>query len=405
MERAKTRPDRVRPDARPLHIAVVTETFPPEVNGVAMTLSRMVNGLLERRHRLQLVRPRQSAEDHARQSAQFREFLCRGLAVPHYPQLKFGLPCTSGLVRQWAASRPDIVQIATEGPLGWAALRAARRLDLPVVTNFHTNFDQYSDYYGVRWLNRAIQRYLRYFHNRTQLTMVPSRHLKDRLDRLGYKNLAVVARGVDAGLFHPRRRDDELRRGWGVRGDDKVVMVVGRLAAEKNLELACQAFAAMKRVRPNWKLVFVGDGPERRRLASSYSDALFAGTQSGEALARHYASGDVFLFPSLTETYGNVTMEAMASGLAVVAFDYAAAREHITHGVNGVRVPFGDRARFIASARELAEHADRVDRLRARARAVAARLSWDHVCDELERNLIHVLLDWENRHDALSTDA
>jgi glycosyltransferase involved in cell wall biosynthesis len=189
-----------------LRVAVVTETYPPEVNGVAMTLGRLVEALQRRRHCVQLVRPRQGASDTAAHGEQFEEVLKAGIPIPRYDGLQIGLPAKQGLMRLWALKRPDIVHIATEGPLGWSALAAATQLKLPVSTGFHTNFHSYCKHYGIGFLKKPIAAYLRKFHNRALATLVPTEGLRDELEGHGFKNLHVVSRGVDALFFSPSRR-------------------------------------------------------------------------------------------------------------------------------------------------------------------------------------------------------
>jgi len=379
------------PSMRPqLRIAVVTETYPPEVNGVAMTLGRLVNGLQVRNHQVQLIRPRQNDGDQPQPTATLSEHLQRGIALPRYEGLKMGLPAKAALTRLWTRQRPDVVQIATEGPLGWSALAAANKLRLPVASDFHTNFHSYSSHYGFGLLRRAIVAYLRKFHNKAAVTLVPTEGIRRELLAHGYENIEIIGRGVDTQLFHPGRRDAALRAQWGVRENETAVLYVGRLAAEKNLSLVFGAFDAMHQAHPATRLVLVGDGPERASWQAKRPDAVFCGTQVGEALAAHYASGDVFLFPSLTETWGNVTIEAMASGLAVVAYDCAAAEEIIRHGENGLKVAPEDQAAFIAQAVSLASDVARQRRLGTAAAARAAQLSWDAIIDSFERVLLRL---------------
>ncbi len=379
------------PSMRPqLRIAVVTETYPPEVNGVAMTLGRLVDGLQVRNHQVQLIRPRQHSDDQPQPTATLSEHLQRGIALPRYEGLKMGLPAKAALTRLWARQRPDVVQIATEGPLGWSALAAANKLRLPVASDFHTNFHSYSSHYGFGLLRRAIVAYLRKFHNKAAVTLVPTEGIRRELLAHGYENIEIIGRGVDTQLFHPGRRDAALRAQWGVGEYETAVLYVGRLAAEKNLSLVFSAFDAMHQARPATRLVLVGDGPERAGWQTKRPDAIFCGTQVGEALAAHYASGDVFLFPSLTETWGNVTIEAMASGLAVVAYDCAAAEEIIRHDENGLKVAPEDQAAFIAQAVSLVSDVARQRRLGTAAAARAAQLSWDAIIDSFERVLLRL---------------
>jgi len=384
----------VRPLRKPLRIAVVTETYPPEINGVAMTLGRMVDGLLRRGHELQLVRPRQTPEDAPMNSCsgnRVEEILVRGLPIPGYAGLKFGLPAKGQLIRLWDSKRPDLVHVVTEGPLGWSAVAAARRLKLPVTSDFHTNFHSYCRHYGFGWVKTPMSAYLRKLHNRGQATLVPTHALARELESAGYQNLAVVSRGVDTELFNRGRRSEALRSAWGVGPQSLIVGYVGRLAPEKNLPVVVDAFAAIRAKIPDVKLLFVGDGPMRGSLEASCPDAIFAGMRTGSDLAAHFASADLFLFPSLTETFGNVTTEALASGLCVVAYDCAAAADLITNGRNGWTVPPGDAAAFIEAAVALACDRLQLHQLRSRSPGSVTHLDWEEIHDCLARTLAEVV--------------
>jgi glycosyltransferase involved in cell wall biosynthesis len=376
--------DDYTPSRRSLRVALVTETYPPEVNGVAASLARVVGGLRARGHELQLVRPRQDRADSGSDDGQFEEVLMRGLPIPRYPQLKMGLPSRRALVRLWRERRPDVVHLVTEGPLGWSGLQAAQQLRLPMVSDFRTNFHAYSRHYGVAWLRTPIMAYLRKFHNRTACTMVPTEHLRAELADAGFKGLRVVSRGVDAQLFDPARRSDVLRAGWGAGPATTVALCVGRLAPEKNLGAVVAAVQAMRAEEPRMRLVLVGDGPERQALMQCCPDAVFAGLRRGEDLAAHYASADVFLFPSVTETFGNVVPEAMASGLAVVAYDHAAAGQLLRHGDNGLLARLGDEADFCRWARRLAGDLPHTRALGGQARQTALQHDWGRIVEAVE---------------------
>lgn len=373
---------------RTLRVSVVTETYPPEVNGVATTAAHFVEGLRRRDHQIQLVRPRQDIADEAAGEDGFQLLLTRGLPIPRYPSLKMGLPARRALTRLWSLRRPDVVHIVTEGPLGWSALQTAGKLGLPVVSDFRTNFHAYGKHYGVGWLRRPVLGYLRKFHNRTLATLVPSEALRETLATNGFRNVKVVSRGVDTQLFAPTRRSALLRHAWGASPATPVVMHMGRLAPEKNPELLVAAFEGIHQRVPDARFVIVGDGPARTLLESRLPYAHFAGVRRGEDLATHLASADIFLFPSLTETYGNVTVEAMASGLAVVAFDYGAAGEHIRHGTNGLLAPCLDHRAFVGLSISVASDAALMRRLGDGAHATAALLDWDGIVQRLEAVLL-----------------
>jgi glycosyltransferase involved in cell wall biosynthesis len=374
---------------RRLHVALVTETYPPEVNGVALTLARLVGGLRERGHRVDLIRPRQSAQDLGGRN----EFLVPGLPIPGYPGLHFGLPSHRTLRAHWAQDVPDLVHVATEGPLGAAAVGAARALNLPVSSGFHTNFHAYSRHYRLGWLRRLVSGHLRRFHNRTALTLVPTRQLATELSDDGYRNIEVLARGVDTELFNPGRRSQELRSTWGATPDDLVVAYVGRLAPEKNLSLVTDSFEAIASRHPRARMLFVGDGPSLKSLRHRHPRYIYAGVRRGEDLAAHYASADLFLFPSLTETFGNVVPEAMASGLGVLAFDCAAAADLIESGVNGCKVAPDDPAAFVMAATALSDDLASLHRIRVAATASVQQLSWQHIHERFAAMLSNLSTD------------
>jgi glycosyltransferase involved in cell wall biosynthesis len=397
------------------HACIVTETYPPEINGVALTLRQLVQGLSARGHAVSLVRlgdrggarrsPQAPRAPRPGNAVPLRE--CRdtdgylppdpdtdvlqvpGVPLPRYAGLQLGLPAGTMLAGRWTARRPDVVYVATEGPLGWSAVRVAARMGIPVMSGYHTNFDRYMTHYGAGWLRGAAAWYLRRFHNGTAATLVATEDLRDGLAAAGYRNLHVLGRGVDTRRFAPSRRSAALRAAWGLAAGDLAVLYVGRVAAEKNLPLALEAYRAMQRAAPSrlvLRLVVVGDGPLRAAFQGAHPDVVFCGVQQGDALAAHYASGDVFLFPSETETFGNVTLEAMASGLAVVAYDYAAARAHITHAENGLLVPYRNAGAFIEQATTLAR-GDSLVRLRRSAREAAMAAQWPRVVERFERIL------------------
>ena len=395
--------DAFAPAHRSLRLAIVTETYPPEVNGVAATIACSVDGLRARGHQVQLVRPRQDVADTTGDEAPSADVLMRGLPIPRYPHLKMGLPATRALHRLWSLARPDLVHIVTEGPLGWSALRAARRLRLPVSSDFRTNFHAYGKHYGLGWLHKPLMGYLRKFHNRADLTMVPTEALRQALAGQGFERLAVVARGVDAALFDPARRDHGLRAAWGADPRTPVVLHVGRIAAEKNLQVLWQAVQAMRTVEPRTLLVMVGDGPLRAQLQQQWPGVVFTGARTGADLAAHYASGDLFLFSSVTETFGNVTPEAMASGLAVVAYGYAAAARLIDSGRNGRLAGYDDAQDFVRQAVAMVQdwtpagQGAALTAMRARARATAEAMAWPAVVAELEAQFLGVLQGWPVR--------
>ena len=355
-----------------------------------MTLSQLVAGLRERGHGVQVVRPIQR-DERAEPRETDRELLMWGMPLPSYPEIRLGVPCRAKLVAAWRRFRPDIVHVATEGPLGISAINAADLLQVPCVSSFHTNFHSYSEHYGVPFLNRMVLGYLRWIHNRTRCSMAPTAELVAELSRDGFRNARVLGRGVNLAVFNPQRRDEALRRAWGCDADTLVLTHVSRLAAEKNYDLLARIYAAIAAARPNSRFVVVGDGPLRRKLPQLMPQAIFAGgidLEHREDLARIYASSDLFVYPSVTETYGNVVTEAMACGLPVVAYDYAAGRLWIRHGENGLLAPLGDAAALQAAALRVAVDAALGRRLGEAAAITARAFDWNAVIDVFEATLL-----------------
>ena len=375
-----------------MKIALVTETYPPEVNGVAMTLDRLARGVIERGHDMEVVRPRQGRGDGPRSGSRYREHLCTGLPLPGYDGLHFGISLPGRLAAHWRRDKPDIIHVATEGPLGWDAIRAAKSLGIPVVSSYHTNFHSYGTHYGFGTLVRTALAWLRHIHNSTLLTFAPSADVVATLQKENFHNVKLLGRGVDTRLFDPARRSETLRASWGASADTPVAIYVGRVAGEKNIPLAIEAVRTMRKTLPQMKFVIVGDGPEKKKLEAENPDFIFTGLKRGEELATHYASADAFIFASTTETFGNVVTEAMASGLPVLAFNYAAPGRYLQEGASGrLAQPTGDAAAFLKAAEALATEGPRWREMGETARNAMMTVSWDAVVDSYIGDIKRVL--------------
>jgi glycosyltransferase involved in cell wall biosynthesis len=318
-----------------------------------------------------------------------------GLPLPFYSQLRIGLASPMRLIRLLRPARPDLIHIATEGCLGLATLVAARWLNRPVATSFHTNFDQYLGHYGLAFFQHLARSYLRWFHNRTAITLVPSRSTRYKLEESGFERVGIWSRGVDGQFFHPRHRDEAFRRELGLWPTDLLLLYVGRLAPEKNLTALLDAYRTLQMhlepaLRERVWLALIGDGPLADKIRGSrLPRLLLPGFQTGLPLARWYASADVFAFPSRSETFGNVTLEAMASGLPVVAFDCPEMRERITPGQDGLLATLSE---GLAPSLELLCRKDELRRrLSTTAQQTAARWDWESVFDQLEEHYRRVI--------------
>ncbi|MDF1853026.1 MAG: glycosyltransferase family 1 protein [Verrucomicrobiales bacterium] len=379
-----------------MKITFVTDTYSPQANGVATTLERLVNGLRDRGHSVDIIRPAVLACDD-------EGLRVPSVGLPGYKEVRFGFPMKLILQSRWFKNRPDVIYVATETPLGASAISAARVLGIPVASGFHTNFQQYVAHYQMPLLEKATLKYLRRLHNRSSCTFVPSRDVIDDLDAKGFENLQLLPKGVDTRLFSPKKRSAALRREWGASERSLVGLYVGRMAAEKNLPLVIETFLEIQKRFPDFRGVLVGDGPKLAEVRKQHPQFIYAGVRRGEDLAEHYASADLFLFPSITETFGNVTMEALASGLAVVAYDYAAARQHIVNGENGYAVPFDQSEAFRAHALEAAQ--SDLTEIRKNARSSARKVRWKKVVKRFEKQLMNLSADEPVQKDLDLLDA
>jgi glycosyltransferase involved in cell wall biosynthesis len=348
-----------------------------------MTLGRLVDGLLASGHRISLFRPGRRAVNKRDPDSSLREFIMPGLPIPGYAAMHFGFPATARLFDHWCDDPPDVAYVATEGPLGWSAVRAAQRLGIPVVSGFHTNFHSYSKHYHLGWLRSFVLRYLRRLHNRTCFTLAPTHRLARTLSDSGFHNVRVMQRGVDTRLFNPDRRCEALRARWGCGENTLVCLYVGRIAAEKNIS---EAVDTVSKLSPHIDMRFavVGDGPLRNRLEQQHPEFIFCGERYGDDLAAHYASGDVLLFPSRTETFGNVVTEGMASGLAVVAYDEAAAHDFIDDWENGVLARDDGPHDFTGMTLRLCKQPQKLRRIGERACHSVQAHGWPLIVEQFE---------------------
>lgn len=361
-----------------IHVAVITATFPPDINGVSRVVRMLVDGLLAEGHTVTLIVPKCSKPErvnYKHDNLVMKQVL--GAPIPMYPELKVGLTTPRSVRKFLEKNKPDIAYIATEESLGMVSLAACKKLKIPTVSGFHTNFDQYTASYGVGFAMKPLIKVLTNFHNKNHVTVTFSDESVDRIKKSGVKNVEKIQKGIDSELFHTKRRSNDFRKSIGVTDKDMLIAYIGRAAAEKNIPLSIKAFREMQAVLPSAKMLVVGDGPVRKKLEKENHDIVFVGAKSGEELAQAYASADVFLYASETETFGNVVPEAMSSGGVVVTYDYAAGKMFIDHGVNGYVVPLSDEKRFIAQAREVAQAWPHVYDVRLKAREAVLEYSMD----------------------------
>ncbi|MEM9282116.1 MAG: glycosyltransferase family 1 protein [Verrucomicrobiota bacterium] len=379
-----------------MKITFVTDTYPPQPNGVANSLQRLVEGLRKRNHEVDVIRPAALGSDEEGMEVP-------SVALPKYREIRVGIPMRFPLQVRWSRNPPDVIYSATPWPLGTSAIKAAHALGIPVASGFHTNFQRYMEHYEFSVLEKTTVKYLRRAHNRSDCTFVPTHDMIDELSKDGFRNLRVLPKGVDSKLFSPKRRDSALRGEWGAGENSLVALYVGRIAAEKNLPLVIRTFIELEERIPDFRGVLVGDGPKAEELKKEHSEFIYPGLKFGEDLARYYASADLFVFPSTTETFGNVTLEALASGLIVVAYDYVAAHQHISDGINGYLAPLHDEEAFLSAAfAAVSGTAPAQTALRKEARKSARRVRWSKVVQGFERDLIELIEEHHPESPALA---
>lgn len=359
-----------------MRIALLCETFPPDVNGVAHTMRQILESLRASGDDVLVLGPSSAPE----RFEGFPVVRFAGAPLPFYREVRL-TPPQPGLLAAVRAFRPDVIHAVGPALLGALAPRTANRLGVPLVSSYHTHFADFARHYGLGLLSPAIDGWLRWVHNRSALTLCPSTDAIARLRAIGFRRLRLWARGVDGERFHPRRRSEEWRRAVGASPGETIVASVGRLAPEKRVEAIGDALRSV----PGARLVVVGDGPARASLERRFAGlpVHFTGYLRGEALATAYASADAFAFGSDTDTFGQVILEAMASGLPVVAARAGGAIDLVEDGRSGFLFEAGDVRRLAACLRTLTANPALRARFGTRGRRIAEQRSWPSVIDEL----------------------
>lgn len=369
-------------DARGLRLALFTDTWTPQVNGVSRTLERLRAAVEARGGTTQVF----TVDDPALADVPATEGVTRARSVPFwaYPQLQLAWPSGRDVARELTAFQPTLVHVATEFGVGLAGRRVARALGVPLVTSYHTSFAAYAQYYRLGLLARPGWQYLRWFHGAAARTYCPTEAIKTEIEAQGFRRVSVWSRGVDATRFHPSFRSSALRAQMGADDDTLVVAYVGRLAPEKGLDAALTALQEVARARPDKvAFMFVGDGPYEEEVHRRTPEPRWLpGKLLGDDLSRAYASADVFLFPSTTDTFGNVLLEAMASGLPVIGADVGPTRELLGE-TRGLLTPPDNAEGLAAAIIRCVDDRKMLRQFGGAARAFAESCTWDRIWSRL----------------------
>ncbi len=379
-----------------LRVVLYTGNYNYIKDGVSLTLNRLVAFLLHHNVEVLVVAPTgpKPALPHEGELIAVPSF-----PVPFRPEYRIALGLPASVKIAIADFRPNLFHIAVPDIAGHRVLRLAEAWNIPAVASYHTRFDNYLQHYNFGILAPLVTRLLRNFYNRCQHTYPPSQSMADMLRHDGITgNMRIWSRGIDRSRFNPGKRDMAWRRGLGIVDDEIVIAFAGRLVKEKNTSLLMRVLATLEGRGNRCRGLIIGDGPEAQVMKAAKTRTVFSGLLHGDDVARAYASSDLFLFPSESETFGNVTLEAIASGLAAICADATGSRSIVTDGVNGFLVPAGNEMDFVAHAEELIRSPELRTNMRAAALERAREFDWEVINKSLLANYHAAVAEYATRH-------
>lgn len=380
-----------------MKIALFTDTFFPQVNGVSLTLQRLVNHLKKRDIEVRVFAPETGEsdffEDHLHAFTSFPFFL--------YPECRIAIPNVKSMKQVMEAFQPDVIHVATPFNMGLCGLYFSKKMNIPMLATHHTHFDRYLEYYRLEFLSKWVWNYLRWFHAPCRMVLAPSAETKNRLLSYGFTQVGVWPRGVDTDLFTPAKRNETFRERYGIQ-EKFVCLYVGRIAPEKDLDILVEVIKSMPepfRSEIHWLLV--GEGPMLKPLQESdLPHTTFTGYLQGEALAEAYANADLFVFPSTTETFGNVVLESLASGIPAIGTRSGGVQEIIRHEKTGLLCTPRSAEEMQNAIIELIGKPERLEQMRQEARAYALTQSWEQILDLMIRHYERIQLSHNHSFSA-----
>ncbi|EJQ99688.1 glycosyltransferase family 4 protein [Bacillus cereus] len=363
-----------------MRVAIFTDTFTPQVNGVAKTLERLTKYFQKENIAYSVFAPQHTAEDN------FVTNVNKMRSIPLtilYPECRFAFP-TPRIKRELLAFKPDIIHIATPFNMGLCGLYYAKKLNIPVVGSYHTDFDAYLRYYKIEFLSNMLWNYLKWFHSHMQKNFVPSPETLHQLKKKGFQQLYIWGRGVDCTLFHPTYNKDLFRKKYNITAE-YILSYVGRLAPEKDIDTLQTLIQTTNKERDDIHWLIAGDGPLAKGLHENVqkTNVTFTGYLQGEDLAEAYASSDLMVFPSTTETFGNVVLETLACGTPVIGANSGGVKNIITDGKTGVLCEPKNEDSFLSSIYELLNNEEMRKQMSLDAHSYATTQSWDEISSDL----------------------
>ncbi|WP_028391941.1 glycosyltransferase family 4 protein [Bacillus cihuensis] len=371
-----------------MKIAIFTDTFDPDINGVARTLKRFTDYLSEQNISFKIFAPKSQSDDYV--TSHIHRF--KSLSFFLYPECRLAFPNLSQVKSELQDFAPDLIHVATPFNIGLCGAYYAKKLNIPLVGSYHTDFDHYLQFYNMEFLSKLLWRYMNWFHRPFKKIFVPSKDTLEKLKRHRFTNLELWGRGVDCNLYHPHYGKKAVRKQYDIQ-KKYLLTYVGRLAPEKDVKtLLAIAKSIPANINEQIQWLIIGDGPMREELeAEAPENMMFTGYLRGEKLAEVYSASDVFVFPSPTETFGNVVLEALASGTPVIAANAGGVKHIIQEGVTGHLCQPGDVQQFTDSLMQLLDHDQVRGRMGIEGRNYAVTQKWDAIFDQLLWHYAHVI--------------
>lgn len=361
-----------------MKIALFSDTYYPQINGVSNTLDKLIQYFEINNIKYKIFAPKyndKNEDSHTERFYSLKFFL--------YPECRLALPNIFRISQSLSEFEPDIIHIMTEFNMGVAGLTYGKKHNIPTISNYTTNFSQYTEYYNLEFLKQPIWDYMKWFHNQNNITLCPSGEAQRLLNKNGINKTAVFSRGIDSSVFNPAFRNEKLRKKLGVE-NKTAFLYVGRVAFEKDMDILNESYRSIKEKYQNTALIITGDGPYLGKCRELFpDDTIYTGFKKGHELAEIYASSDIFVCPSSTETFGNVILEAMASGLTVIGADAGGVGEIIMHKQNGLKFKAKDSNELTCRMQELIENNNLRDYIKSNGLKFAQSRTWNKIIDNL----------------------
>jgi len=370
-----------------MKIALFSDTYSPQINGVTNTLGKLTKYYEDNNIEYKIFAPKydnDNLDDNTERFYSLKFFL--------YPECRVALPNIFRVSQALSDFKPDIIHLMTEFNMGVTGLIYGKKNNIPTISNYTTNFSQYADYYNLEILKQPIWDYMRWFHNQNNITLCPSNEIQKLINKNGIKNTNIFSRGVDIQNYNSEYRNNELRKKLGIE-NKTAFLYVGRVSIEKDLDILCKSYNLIKyKYKEQVALIITGDGPYLEKCKEIFPpDTIFTGFKKGKDLAEIYASSDVFVCPSSTETFGNVVLEAMASGIAVIGADHGGIKEIIEHKHNGLKFKSKDVDSLFNCMNKVLENINLRNHLISNGIKFSQNRSWDKIIDDLIKIYCEIL--------------